>query len=103
MELECNAVEQDNALKSLKMEKDVLAKETEDLRQELARHVDGTDVQTEVAKVEAKFLKMKEVYNKLREQHIELLRGVSSFIDLSGVLSFLVIRLRVTSQMADSI
>lgn len=79
-ELECNAVELTRALQALKIEKDVQSKELEEVKQELARHIAGTDIQTELVKAEAKFLKMKDVYNKLREEHIELLRKVSAVL-----------------------
>ena len=38
--------------------------------------VNNTDAETQVAKVTEKFVKMKEFYNKLRSEHIELIRTV---------------------------
>ncbi|KAI1293546.1 Huntingtin-interacting protein 1 [Halotydeus destructor] len=74
-EMESNSKEQHRVIDTLKMEKENQLKELEDLKQELERHKAGTDMQTELAKAEAKFVKMKEAYAKLRVEHIELLRG----------------------------
>lgn len=80
-ELEAVVADKEQLLSSLQIEKDGLSKELEELRQELERHKAGTDMQTELAKAEAKFVKMKDAYGKLRSEHIELLRAVSDNCD----------------------
>lgn len=75
-EAECNAVESERALKSAIMDKDNFMKENEEIKQELAKLKSGEN-QAESAKANEKLLKFKEVYNQLREEHIELLRSVS--------------------------
>lgn len=75
--MECDAVESERRFTSLKMDKENCLKEAEELRQELNRHKDGTDLQTEIAKSHEKFVKMRDIYNSLRAEHIELLRKVS--------------------------
>lgn len=75
-EAECNAVESERTLKSALMDKDAYLKENEEIKQELAKMKIGEN-QAESAKVNEKLNKFKEVYNHLREEHIELLRSVS--------------------------
>ncbi len=54
-----------------------MEKEIELLKLELERQKSSSDAQSEIAKVTDKFIKMKDIYNKLRAEHIELLRNVS--------------------------
>jgi hypothetical protein len=79
-ELECAAAQ--------KMEK-----ELEELRQELERtknnSCDVSTVQSEVDKVTDKFVKMKDIYNKLREEHIVLLRTVRTIDDHNSNLQLM--------------
>jgi len=64
-ELECAAAQRmENEIELLKLE---LEKQK------------GNDAETQVAKVTEKFTKMKEFYNKLRSEHIELIRTVCFF------------------------
>lgn len=73
--MECNAVELERRLTALSIDRETIAKENEELRAELGRIKAGTDVNTELAKEKEKLSKFKEVYNKLRGEHIELLRS----------------------------
>jgi hypothetical protein len=54
-----------------------MEKEIELLKLELERQKSSCDAQSEITKVTDKFIKMKDIYNKLRAEHIELLRNVS--------------------------
>ena len=73
-ELQMKAVELEQRLAGITMEKDSLLKEKEDIRAELSRMQVGTDVQTEKEKAQEKFAKMREIYSTLRDEHIRLLR-----------------------------
>lgn len=61
------------------MDKENCYNKIDELKQELARHKIGTNLQTEMAKEKEKFQKMKDIYNKLREEHIDLLRTVLTY------------------------
>ena len=52
-----------------------MEKESELLKQAHQQQANN-DAETQVAKVTEKFAKMKEFYNKLRSEHIELIRTV---------------------------
>lgn len=54
-----------------------MEREIEGLKLELEKQKENNDSETQVAKVTEKFTKMKEFYNKLRSEHIELIRTVS--------------------------
>ncbi|XP_074595848.1 huntingtin interacting protein 1 isoform X2 [Brevipalpus obovatus] len=71
---QCNAVEQERAFKAIAMDKDNYKKEIEEIKQELVKFKAGEN-QAESAKVNEKLNKFKEVYNQLRDEHIELLRS----------------------------
>ncbi|XP_025017223.1 huntingtin-interacting protein 1 isoform X2 [Tetranychus urticae] len=74
-EAECNAVESDRALKAIAMDKDNLMKENEELKQEITKLKIGTDNQQENTKANEKLAKVLDIYKKLRDEHIELLRA----------------------------
>ncbi|XP_053207278.1 huntingtin-interacting protein 1-like isoform X2 [Panonychus citri] len=74
-EVECNVVESDRALKAINIDKDNLSKENEELKQEIIKLKSGTDIQHENTKANEKLAKVLDIYKKLRDEHIELLRA----------------------------
>lgn len=74
-EAECNVIEQERAFKAIIIEKEGCLKELDEVKQELTK-LRGVSSENENAKTNEKLTKFKEIYNKLREEHIELLRSV---------------------------